>query len=98
MAGLKPSDIDLAQTSAPFSYLVTLMMEQFGFCERGEGPAFVESGGINYDGGLPVNTSGGYLSFGQSSQGLYLAVECIEQLRGQARGRQVNDAKFALGY
>ena len=96
MAGLKPSDIDLAQTSAPFSYLVTLMMEQFGFCERGEGPAFVESGGINYDGGLPVNTSGGYLSFGQSSQGLYLAVECIEQLRGQARGRQVNDAKFAL--
>ncbi len=96
MAGMKPSDIHLAQTSAPFSFLVALMTEELGFCKKGEGGAFVGSGGIDYDGGLPFNTSGGYLSFGQSSQGLYLAVECIEQLRGQARGRQVKDAQVAL--
>jgi acetyl-CoA acetyltransferase len=96
MAGLRPSDISLAQTSAPFSFLAVMMLEQFGFCPQGEGGRFVEAGGVDFEGGLPFNTSGGYLSFGQSSQGLYLAIECIEQLRGRARGRQVKDPRFAL--
>lgn len=95
LAGLAPSDIDVAQTSAPFSFLTMMILEQFGFCPLGEGGRFVESGGIDFDGGPPFNTSGGYLSFGQSSQGLYLAIECIEQLRGQARGRQVKDPRLA---
>jgi acetyl-CoA acetyltransferase len=96
MSGLTPADIDLAQTSAPFSFMVLMMLEQMGFCPIGEGGRFAESGGIDCDGGLPFNTSGGYLSFGQSPQGLYLADECIEQLRGKARGKQVPDAKFAM--
>lgn len=89
MSGLTPKDIDIVQTSAPFSFANLMMLEELGFCGRGEGGAFVLSGGIDYDGGLPFNTNGGYLSFGQVAQGLYNLTETIDQLRGRAEGRQV---------
>ncbi len=63
---------------------------------QGEAGRFVESGGIDYDGGRPFNTSGGYLSFGQSAQGQYLLMESIDQLRGKAIGKQVPNARVAL--
>jgi acetyl-CoA acetyltransferase len=96
MAHLKPTDIDLVQTSAPFTFFAALMLEELGFAPSGKVGAFIREGGIDLAGGLPFNTSGGNLSFGQSGQGLYLALECIEQLRGEARGRQVADARLAL--
>jgi acetyl-CoA acetyltransferase len=96
MAGLKPTDIDLVQTSAPFSFANLIMLEELGFCGIGEGGAFVESGGIDYDGGLPFNTMGGYLSFGQVAQGLYNLHETVDQLWGRAEGRQVPDANVGL--
>ena len=96
MAGLKPADIDVAQSSAPFSFANLMMLEELGFCGPGEGGAFVEDGGIDYDGGLPFNTMGGYLSFGQVAQGLYNLHETIDQLWGRAEGRQVPDAKVGL--
>jgi acetyl-CoA acetyltransferase len=96
MAGLKPSDMDLAQTSAPFSFANLMMLEELGFCGRGEGGAFAASGGIAYDGGLPFNTMGGYLSFGQVAQGLYNLDETIRQIWGEAEGRQVPDAKVGI--
>ena len=71
MSGLTPKDIDIVQTSAPFTFANLMMLEELGFCARGEGGEFVASGGIDYDGGLPFNTMGGYLSFGQVAQGLY---------------------------
>ena len=96
MAGLKPADIDVAQSSAPFSFANLMMLEELGFCGPGEGGAFVEDGGIDYDGGLPFNTMGGYLSFGQVAQGLYNLHETIDQLWGRAEGRQVSAAKVGL--
>ena len=96
MAGLKPADIDLVQTSAPFSFANLIMLEELGFCGIGEGGSFVESGGIDYDGGLPFNTMGGYLSFGQVAQGLYNLHETVDQLWGRAEGRQVPDAHIGL--
>lgn len=96
MAALTNADVDLAQTSGPFTFFNLMMLEELGYCEFGEAGAFVERGGIDYEGGRPFNTSGGYLSFGQSAQGLYLLVESIQQLRGQALGKQVNNAKIAL--
>jgi acetyl-CoA acetyltransferase len=96
MAGLKPADIDILQTSAPFSYIIPMIMEQLGFCPVGEGGRFVEEGGIDFDGGLPVNTSGGSLSYGQNGQGLYFLQEAIEQIRGVAKGKQVPNARRAL--
>jgi acetyl-CoA acetyltransferase len=72
------------------------MLEELGFCGRGEGGDFVAGGGIDYDGGLPFNTMGGYLSFGQVAQGLYNLHETVDQLWGCAEGRQVENAKVGL--
>jgi len=96
MSGLSPKDVDLVQTSAPFTFANVLMLEELGFCGVGEGGAFVESGGVDYDGGLPFNTTGGYLSFGQSGQGLYLLKEVADQIAGQPEGRPVPDAKIGM--
>jgi len=98
MAGLGPKDIDLVQTSVPFTFANMMALEDLGFCEKGEGKHFVRNGGISFEDGLPFNTNGGYLSFGQAPHGMHMAVEAIEQLRGQARGKQVKDPKHALAH
>lgn len=96
MSGLAPKDIDVVQSSAPFTFANAIMLEELGFCGVGEGGDFVESGGIDFDGGLPFNTMGGYLSFGQVAQGLYNLHETIDQLWGRAEGRQVPNAKVGM--
>lgn len=96
MAGLAPKDVNIAETSAPFSFLNVLILEELGFCGIGEGGRFVESGGVDYDGGLPFNTTGGYLSFGQSGQGLYLLKEVMDQIKGEPEGRPVPGVKVGL--
>lgn len=72
--------------------LVTL--EDLGFCAKGEGGAFVEKGRLLRDGELPVNTDGGGLSACHPGmRGLFLLVEAVRQLRGEAGdGRQVHKA------
>ena len=96
MSGLGPKDIDIVQTSAPFSFANLMILEELGFCGRGEGGAFVASGGVDYDGGLPFNTNGGYLSFGQVAQGLYNLTDTIDHLYGRSEGRPVKDAKVGI--
>jgi acetyl-CoA acetyltransferase len=98
MSGLTPADMDLAETSAPFSYANLMMLEEFGFCPRGEGGQFAAGGGIALDGGLPFNTFGGYLSFGQVAQGLYSLKELVDQLHGRAEGRQVAGAEAGIAH
>jgi acetyl-CoA acetyltransferase len=73
-----------------------MILEELGFCGRGEGGAFAAAGGIAFEGGLPFNTMGGYLSFGQVAQGLYNLDETIRQIWGEAEGRQVPDAKIGI--
>jgi acetyl-CoA acetyltransferase len=96
MAGIGPQDIDIAQSSAPFSFANVMILEELGFCGPGEGGPFVAGGGIDYQGGLPFNTNGGYLSFGQVGQGLYNLQETIDQIWGRAEGRQVPDARIGI--
>jgi acetyl-CoA acetyltransferase len=96
MAGFGPDEVDLAETSAPFTFLNMMMLEDLGFCAKGEGKDFVRGGGIAFDGGLPFNTNGGYLSFGQAPNGMHMAIEALQQLRGEAPGRQVEGARHAL--
>jgi acetyl-CoA acetyltransferase len=96
MAGFGPDEIDLVESSAPFTFMNLMMIEDLGFAPKGEGKDFVRRGGIAFDGGLPFNTNGGYLSFGQAPNGMHTAVEAVQQLRGEAEGKQVDDAKRAL--
>lgn len=98
MAGLTARDIDIAETSVPFTFANMMVLEDLGFCKKGEGKDFVRGGGISYDHGLPFNTNGGYLSFGQAPHGMHMAAEALEQLRGEAKGKQVKNAKRALAH
>ena len=86
---LRPRDVDVAQLYDGFSFLVLLWLEDMGFCGRGEAAAFIEGGSrIALDGEIPINTSGGQLSFGRL-HGLGLAHEACVQLRQQGGERQV---------
>jgi acetyl-CoA acetyltransferase len=98
MAGLSPDEIDVAMLYDPFTPTVVMFLEDLGFCERGEGGAFVQAGETGLKGKLPVNTSGGLLSYAHPGNpgALLLAVEAIHQLRGDGGARQVSDAEIAL--
>ncbi|MEI7721050.1 MAG: thiolase family protein [Verrucomicrobiota bacterium] len=94
---LRPMDVDVAQLYDGFSFLTLLWLEDMGFCQRGEAPAFIEGGKrIALDGELPINTSGGQLSFGRL-HGMGLVHEACVQLRQLGGERQVQgQPKVAL--
>ena len=94
-AGVSPADIDCAQIYDAFTPMVLLSLEALGFCDRGEGGAFVEGGTLRLGGALPTNTDGGGLSSCHPGmRGMFLLVEAVRQLRGEAEGRQVPDAEL----
>ena len=95
MAGLGPKDIDLAQLYDCFTSVVLVTLEDYGFCKKGEGGAFVEDGRIELGGELPVNTGGGLLSHAHAS-GMMLVTEGAIQIRGAAGDRQVAHAETAI--
>jgi acetyl-CoA acetyltransferase len=89
-----PGDVDVAQLYDAFSPLVPLSLEGYGFCERGEGGAFTDDGGIEIGGRLPVNTSGGGMSEAYL-HGFNLIVEAVRQVRGTSVN-QVDDVELSL--
>ncbi|MCW2688024.1 MAG: putative thiolase [Mycobacterium sp.] len=95
-AGVRPTDVDVAEIYDAFTYMLLLTLEDLGFCAKGEGGSFVEKGSLRLGGELPTNTDGGGLSACHPGQrGLFLLVEAARQLRGEAGPRQVPDAKIA---
>jgi acetyl-CoA acetyltransferase len=92
-AGVTPADIDIAEIYDAFTYMTLVTLEDLGFCAKGEGGPFVEKGRLKLDGELPVNTDGGGLSACHPGmRGLFLLVEAVRQLRGEADGHQVRKA------
>jgi acetyl-CoA acetyltransferase len=92
-AGVTPADIDIAEIYDAFTYMTLVTLEDLGFCTKGEGGPFVEKGRLKLDGELPVNTDGGGLSACHPGmRGLFLLVEAVRQLRGEADGHQVRKA------
>ncbi len=85
---LGPVDVDVAEVYDGFSFLALAWLEALGFCERGEGGAFVEEGTISLEGSLPLNTNGGQLSGGRLHGYGFLHEACL-QLWGEAGDRQV---------
>jgi acetyl-CoA acetyltransferase len=95
-AGLTPADVDVCQIYDAFTSMVLLSLEALGFCGKGEGGPFVEDGKLRVGGALPTNTDGGGLSSCHPGmRGMFLLVEAVRQLRGEAAGRQVEDARVA---
>ena len=97
-AGVKPSDIDVAQIYDSFTITALLQFEDLGFCKKGEGGAFVEGGRIELGGELPVNTHGGLLSYAHPGMpgGIFHMIEGVRQLRHECGERQVPDAELCL--
>ncbi|MGW5385774.1 thiolase C-terminal domain-containing protein [Nocardia sp. NPDC003963] len=94
-AGIGPEEIDVAELYDAFTPLVLMQLEDYRLTPRNEAPAMVASGATSLTGSLPVNTHGGHLSEGYV-HGLNHVVEAVLQLRGDAAGRQVPDARTAL--
>lgn len=95
MAGMGPSDVDVAQLYDNFTMSVLLWLEHGGFCGVGEAGPFVEGGRIQLGGDLPVNTAGGNLSESYMEGWLHI-VEGVRQMRGSCGERQVKDAEVCL--
>ena len=98
-AGIKPADVDMAMIYDSFTITVLLLLEDLGFCKKGEGGAFVQHGRIALGGQLPINTDGGGLSSNHPGmRGIFLMIEATRQLRGECGPRQVEGAKLAVAH
>lgn len=97
-AGVKAADVDVAEIYDSFTVTIAIELESIGFFERGESAAAARSGALSLGGRLPCNTHGGLLSFGHSGAagGMFHVVEAVQQLRGEADTRQVQDAQVAF--
>jgi acetyl-CoA acetyltransferase len=97
-AGVRPQDIDFVETYEVYPVISLMQLEDLGFCDKGEGAAFVRKHTFTHDGSFPLNTSGGQLSVGQAGAagGFLGMVEAIRQLTGEAGARQVEAAKLGL--
>ena len=99
MAGIKPSDVKMLSLYDAFTITPILFLEDLGFCPKGEGGRFVADGAIAPGGKLPVNTSGGGLSYCHPGMyGLLVMIEAIRQVRGECGKRQVKDCDIALAH
>ncbi len=97
-AGIRPAELDFVQTYDDYPVIAMMQFEDLGFCEKGEGPAFVQANTMTFDGSFPNNTSGGQLSAGQAGAagGFLGMVESIRQLTDEAGARAVPDARLGL--
>ena len=95
MAALELDDIDLCELYDCYTFTVINTLEDYGFCEKGEGGPFIDSGATRRNGKLPVNTGGGQLS-SFYMWGMTPIVEAVIQLRGEGGNRQVDEANVAL--
>jgi acetyl-CoA acetyltransferase len=97
-ASIGPEGIDLIELQDNTVYYELSFPEEWGFCKPGEAEHLLESGETLPTGKLPINPSGGFISFGEATtaQGLFQICEVGWQLRGDAGGRQVANAKVGL--
>jgi len=87
-AGIELADLDVLELYDCYTYTVLVTLEDYGFCAKGEGGAFVSDGKLEPGGSLPVNTGGGQLS-AYYMWGFTPLSEGVIQARGQAGERQL---------
>jgi acetyl-CoA acetyltransferase len=99
MAGVTTDDVDLLMGYDSFTITALLHLEDLGFCAKGEGGAFAEDGKLGPGGSLPMNTNGGGLAYTHPGMyGMFLIVEAVRQLRGEADARQLDDPQIAVAH
>jgi acetyl-CoA C-acetyltransferase len=103
MAGLGPSDIQVAELHDAFTILEIAESEEAGFFPKGEGAKALKEGETKIGGRLPINPSGGLKARGHpvGNTGVSQVVELARQLRDEAGDYQVPnrpDHGFALNF
>lgn len=97
MAGVTLTEVDTAHVYDAFTISLLVLLEDLGFCEKGEGGAFVEGGRVAPGGQLALNTNGaGLAQVHPGMLGMFLIVEAVQQLRGDAGRRQIPEATVSL--
>ncbi len=100
-AGVTPAELDIAMIYDSFSITVLTILEDVGFCSKGEGGAWVAGGRLRFDrpdDGPALNTDGGGLSSNHPGmRGIFLLIEATRQLRGESCS-QVAGAKLAIAH
>lgn len=99
-AGVSAAEMDIAMIYDSFSITVLTILEDLGFCAKGEGGAWVEGGKLRFDqsGGPALNTDGGGLSSNHPGmRGIFLLIEATRQLRGESTA-QVKGARLAVAH
>ncbi|MFW9827204.1 MAG: thiolase family protein [Candidatus Thorarchaeota archaeon] len=94
-AGIKDpqQEIDIAEVFESYAHEELIFKEALGFTEQGKGAKL----NSNIDGDLPINPSGGALGGNPlCATGLIRIIEAVKQIRGEAKGYQVDDVKKAL--
>ena len=95
MAGAQAEDLQFFEPYDDYPIIVLLSIEDWGFCNKGDGGRFVDEHDLRFDGDFPLSTDGGQLSGGQPGGaigGFMPLVEAVTQLRGEAGERQVKNA------
>ena len=97
-AGIEPGDVSLAEVYDLSTALELDWIEDLALCKRGEAEHLLRAGDTTIGGRIPVNPSGGLACFGEAvpAQALAQVCEVTWQLRGQAEGRQVEDAQVGI--
>ena len=100
-AGVKPAEVDIAMIYDSFSITVLTILEDLGFCKKGEGGVWASGGRLRFDrpgDGPALNTDGGGLSSNHPGmRGIFLLIEATRQLRGESCS-QVEGAKLAVAH
>jgi acetyl-CoA C-acetyltransferase len=91
-------EIDLAEVDDLYAFRELLHLEALGLGAASDLAGLLGDGELDPDGDLPTNVSGGSLGQGNlfEANGLVRVLECVEQLRGEAGERQLDDAFVAV--
>jgi sterol carrier protein 2 len=97
-AGVGPEDLDVVELHDCFAQNELITYEGLGLCAEGDAERFVCDGDNTYGGRIVTNPSGGLLSKGHplGATGLAQCTELVQQLRGHAGARQVQNARLGL--
>lgn len=98
MAGIGVDDVDIAELYDCYTFTVLVTLEDYGFCPKGEGGAYVADGALAPGGKLACNTGGGQLS-AYYMWGMTPLSEAVIQARGAGGERQAprNDVVLVSG-
>lgn len=92
------NQISFAEVHDCFTPTELVLMEDFGFSERGQAWKDILDGRFDLDGDMPINPDGGLKSFGHpvGASGLRMLYECWLQFRNEAGQRQLSDPRLAV--